>query len=304
MFFLKLNQILMKLAALSNYIPMPVITSPSKFFASEGSEFQLTCHAVVTSHVLYAVAFSHKGHVQKTNDYMTISELQHDEFDKQKASINLTVLQGVKERDEGDYKCIVMDYHNNTNSFEAEVNFVSEPIVTMNAIKSSIEIDKGKKRATFLIEYRAYPPASFKIYNPTNEPISNDMDVMDRIKYDVQIEEDRLKFIIKVPEINDFGEYTIVATTAGQNFTLKVKLIVSGKLTNASPSIRVVIRIFTEKPAVIMEDVYVMAGEEVHMICKVVAYPEADITWSFQPCQDLSLWPSCRKERIQTVSQH
>lgn len=51
-----------------------------------------------------------------------------------------------------------------------------------------------------------------------------------------------------------------------------------------------------------MEDVYVMAGEEVHMICKVLAYPQADITWSFQSCQDLSLWPSCRKERIQTVS--
>lgn len=51
-----------------------------------------------------------------------------------------------------------------------------------------------------------------------------------------------------------------------------------------------------------MEDVYVMAGEEIQMVCKVLAYPQAEITWSFQPCQDLSLWPSCRKERIQTVS--
>lgn len=51
-----------------------------------------------------------------------------------------------------------------------------------------------------------------------------------------------------------------------------------------------------------MEDVYVMAGEEVHMICRVLAYPHADITWSFQPCQDLSLWPTCRKTKIQSVS--
>lgn len=52
-----------------------------------------------------------------------------------------------------------------------------------------------------------------------------------------------------------------------------------------------------------MDDVYVMAGEEVHMSCKVLAYPQADITWSFQPCQDLSLWPNCsRRQPAQTVS--
>lgn len=52
-----------------------------------------------------------------------------------------------------------------------------------------------------------------------------------------------------------------------------------------------------------MQDVYVMAGEEVHMFCEVSAYPKAEITWSFQPCGDLTLWPTCRKERVQNVSE-
>jgi Immunoglobulin domain len=229
-FFLKLNKILIKFAALSNYIKTPVIESSSKFFASEGSEFQLTCFSEVNAHMLYHVAFSHNGKIVETNDYVTISGLQKDLHDDQKASINLTITQAVKERDEGDYKCTVMDNYDNTNSATATVNFVSEPVVTMTPTKSEIEIEKGKKQATFLIEYLAYPPASFKIYNPKNESISSDMDVMDRYKYDVQIKEDQIKFKIKVPDINDFGDYIIVATTAGQNFSTKLKLIVSGEL--------------------------------------------------------------------------
>jgi hypothetical protein len=165
----------------------------------------------------------------ESNDYVLISSLKHDELDWKKASINLTVTNAVKSRDEGKYKCVVVDYYNNSNSAIAEITFVSEPTVTMTTISDIIELDKGKKKATFLIDYKAYPPASFRVYSPMNEQISSDKDVMDRYKYDVVIDEERLKFSVKMPDINDFGNYTVVATTAGHNFTMSLRLVVSGE---------------------------------------------------------------------------
>lgn len=223
----------MKFAALSNYIPTPTITSPSKFFASQDNEFQLICNVEITTHVIYHVAFSHNGKVLETNEFVTISSLQHHEEDREKASINLTVLQGDEDRDKGEYKCTVMDFYNNTNSAFAMITFVSEPTVKMTPAKSVIEVDKGRKQAAFLVDFIAYPQASFKVYNPNGEPISNDHDVMDRLKYGVVLTEDTIKLVVKYPDISDFGEYTIVATTAGLNFSTVLRLIVSGELTNA-----------------------------------------------------------------------
>jgi hypothetical protein len=46
-----------------------------------------------------------------------------------------------------------------------------------------------------------------------------------------------------------------------------------------------------------MGDVYVLEGEEIHMKCECIAFPPADIIWSFQPCQNPSLWPECRERK-------
>lgn len=217
---------------MDKYISAPEITSSSRFFASEDSEFQMSCSVEMDSHFPYHMKFLRFDKELETNDYLVISNLTHDENNRQKSTINLTVSNAVKSRDEGSYKCVVADYYENSNSATAEITFVSEPVVTMTTTNDLIEIDKGKKSATFLIDYKAYPPASFRIYSPKGEQISSDKDVMDRYKYDIVIEEERLKFRIKMPEINDFGNYTIVATTAGHNFTMPLRLVVSGKLMN------------------------------------------------------------------------
>jgi hypothetical protein len=52
-----------------------------------------------------------------------------------------------------------------------------------------------------------------------------------------------------------------------------------------------------------MEDAYVLEGEEIHMKCECMAFPIAEIIWSFQPCQQPMLWPHCREMKtINTVS--
>lgn len=181
------------------------------------------------SSTIYTAAFSKDGTVAKTNDYMTVSELQHDENNKQRAHLNLTVHQSTESRDAGDYKCTVMDYHNNTNSAISTMTFVSEPVIKLTPTNPIIKTERGKKQAAFLIDYTAFPSATFFIYNPNNEQISNDESVMDKTKYGVTVNKDSLKFVVKYPELTDFGNYTVVATTVGKNFTTSVKLVVSGK---------------------------------------------------------------------------
>lgn len=218
-------------AALTNYLPTPNITSDSKFFATEGNDFTLTCHVQMEhSGILYTAAFSKDGVVAKTSDYMTVSELQHEENNRQRSHLNLTVHQSIESRDDGDYKCTVMDTHNNTNSATATIKFVSEPVIDLKPINAVIKTERGKKQAVFQIEYTAYPSATFFIYNPNNEQISSDQDVMDRTKYNVKIDADNLRFTVKYPALTDFGNYTLVATTVGKNFTTSLKLVVSGEL--------------------------------------------------------------------------
>lgn len=219
---------------MTSYLSPPTITSDSKFFATEGNDFQLTCHVEVNSGIVYTASFTHNGIVAKTNDYLSVSELKHDSSNRQKAYLNLTVRQSDESRDSGDYKCTVMDFYNNTNSAFATMKFVSEPQIDLHPTNPIIKVDKGKKQAQFLIEYTAYPSVTFYLYDPRGEQISSDMDVMHRNKYDVTIEEQKnqLKFKVKYPDLSDFGNYTLVATTVGRNFTTEVQLIVSGEISD------------------------------------------------------------------------
>lgn len=191
----------------------------------------LTCHLEVNSGVLYTAAFHHNGIVLKTNEYTTVTELQHESNNRQKAHLNLTIRQSVEVRDKGDYKCTIMDFYNNTNSVLETITFVTEPVIELHPINSEISADRGKKQTQFLIEYTAFPSAAFYLYNPKGEQICSDTDVMDRKKYDVEITSDKFKFKVKYPDLNDYGNYTLVATTVGQNFSTTVKLIVSGEIT-------------------------------------------------------------------------
>lgn len=198
--------------------------------ATEGNDFQLRCHIEVHSGVLYTASFSHDGTVLKTNEYITVTELQHEANNRQKAHLNLTVRQSVEARDRGDYTCTIMDFYNNTNSAIVTMTFVTEPVIDLAPANPVINVDRGKKQSQFLIDYSAFPSATFYLYNPKNEQVACDQDVMDRKKYDVEIAPDRFKFKVKYPDLTDYGNYTIVATTVGRNFTTSVKLIVSGEM--------------------------------------------------------------------------
>lgn len=212
---------------------MPVITSNSKFFATEGNEVFLTCHVTMDHGVPYTAAFFHNDKMLESNDVMTITDLVHEHNDTRKSHKNLTIHNSVRDRDEGDYKCTVIDYHNNTNSKIETITFVTDPVVEFALTSSVITLDKGKKQAAFLIEYKAFPSASFNFFNPKGEQVSCDMDVMNRNKYDVVIDPNKIKFVVKYPTLDDFGNYTLMATTVGLSFNTSMRLVVNGELSTS-----------------------------------------------------------------------
>jgi len=217
---------------LTDYIPPPDIESDSNFFATSGSSFKLTCWVEVKAGLMYAALFTlPNGEVAKTNDHMEVTTLEHDDDARERAHINLTVHESVEARDRGDYKCTVMDYHNNTNSKIATMVFVEQPTITFDVSNPVIQRLKGQSRgqAQFMIEYTAYPSATFYWFNNYGEQISTNHHVADLNKYDVTIQKESIKLKIKGIELSDYGNYTLIGTAAGMNFSTQVTLIVNGK---------------------------------------------------------------------------
>lgn len=208
----------------------PVIISDSGKFGKNGASFTLTCHVEVTTDVAYGVSFYlPNGKLAETNSYLQISQVEHEHGNKRKSHMNLTINNALMERDQGDYTCTVRDLHNNSNSVIHSITFVDSPVVQLNSTNPTIKTAKGKKTATFHFTYFVYPKGTFEWYNPRDELIFKDGDIFAREKYSVSVHDDELSLSIKFPEIEDFGQYTLVAKTDGQTFEKKVRLEVSGK---------------------------------------------------------------------------
>lgn len=196
-----------------------------------GAKFTLSCIVQMDTHIPYNVEFIlPDGSIASSNDNMEVSNIVHEQNNRQKAHVNLTVINGIKERDEGKYKCIIMDMYNNTNSQEATIKFVDKPYVDFEPQNPEIKTNDRKKTARFLIEYIAYPKANFSWFNPKNEVISNNMDVINRAKYDVKLLDNHIELIVKHPSLDDFGNYLLKATIDEEEYTQIVSLIVSGEL--------------------------------------------------------------------------
>lgn len=186
------------------------------------------------SHVPYTVAFTlpngdivADGH---NNKFVTVSNIVHEHENRKNSHINLTISNAQKERDQGKYKCTIIDFHNNTASHDEDIIFVDKNYIAFEILKREITSNEGKKTARFLLNYQIYPkPTSFVWYNPKNEIITTDEHVTNRTKYDVKLDtEGEMQFVVKKPSIDDFGEYTLETTIDGEIHTEKVFLTVSG----------------------------------------------------------------------------
>lgn len=226
----KFNKSFNLIAALSAYLHKPSIISDTNHFAMNGAKFTLTCNVQMDTHILYNVVFIlPDGSTASSNDYMVVSNIEQHENDKLKAHLNLTITNANKERDEGTYKCMIMDKFNNTNSQVASIKFVDKPSIEFEPQNPEIRTNDKKRTARFLVDFIAYPSANLSWVNPKNEVISNNTDVLNRTKYDVKLHDNQIELIVKHPSLEDFGNYLLKATIDEEEFTQIVSLIVSGK---------------------------------------------------------------------------
>lgn len=196
-----------------------------------GARFMLTCNVHMDTQVPYSVAFVlPDGSIASSNENIEVSSIEHDQDNRQNAHVNLTIINGIKERDEGTYKCLIMDMFNNTNSQETTIKFVDKPYVKFEAQNPEIKTNERKKTARFLVDFIAYPKANFSWYNPKNEVISSNIDVTNRAKYDVKLLDNHIELIVKHPSLDDFGNYLLKASINDEEFTQIVSLIVTGKI--------------------------------------------------------------------------
>lgn len=54
----------------------------------------------------------------------------------------------------------------------------------------------------------------------------------------------------------------------------------------------------TDTPIVHVEDVYIQAGKTAQLLCEVLAFPPALVTWTFTPCKIEPRWPTCNRTSI------
>lgn len=241
--------------------------------------------------------------VNETDEFATLSQLKHEPDNRRKSYRNLTVEHAVASRDEGDYTCTVKDFHENSNSVSATIRFIDEPIMEWKALNPNITTTKSaRKRVQFLIGYMAYPFPTFEMYNNRHEMIARGNDVINREKYDITISRDEVKFVVKFPGIEDYGEYTLLAQSDSRNYTQKLYLIVSGNHKIVVEESFIYNKTYhhkslIEKPTCTMESVYIMAGEQINMTCECLAYPSAEMSWSFQACSNMLNWPECGRQR-------
>lgn len=172
---------------------------------------------------------------------------------------NLTIINASKNRDEGYYSCIAVDHVHTNESVSKFLKFFTKPEVVFN--ETEIDIMASSKRVTFIIYYRAYPSAFFYIFDSNNTLILVGTTVMNMAKYDIKIYLDRVELAIKRPEIEDHGNYTFVATCAGENYTMTANLIANSK------------------PVVAVVNVITFASREIQMNCYAYGYPKPEISW-------------------------
>lgn len=252
------------LASLDSYLPQPKLYSNAKFYAMDGNNITMTCSITLSSYMIFTMDFIYDGEKIVTDDNHIVTNIHFDGNNKLRSHKNLTIINVKESRDEGEYECIVQEYGNVSSNFVMEaLKFVDETsiYVKLNPHNPHIEIYKSQKSVKFLIAYEAFPKPTIFIFNPKNETVSIDEEIMNRSKYDVKINFEKIELIIKNPDINDFGDFIILAKCIEKNFTTSVKLIVS------------------DKPTVKINDTSVLVGKTVIMICEVDGYPASNITW-------------------------
>lgn len=133
--------------------------------------------------------------------------------------------------------------------------------------------ERANASVQMVVTYRGFPIPSITWLDPNGKEIRNDG------KFSIESSNGKSKLKIQSVQLLDSGSYRVLAE--------------NGEITK-SLSFNVTI---DDGPTTEMEDVYVQAGEEAQLVCRVLSHPPAVVFWLFTPCSTKPRWPSCEEDK-------
>lgn len=243
-----------------------IISSDTNFVAIEGNNVTLTCSAILKNSSNMHLEFMFKEEIVESDENRKVLEMIRESSNKVHQDLFITSV--VQSRDQGDYKCILVDNTNLTvlTSESKTLMFTKNALATFEKEENDeiVIVNSGDRQAKLSVNYNAKSDTIVYVLTPNNQPIIS-MDDMystnNDKKYTVLFLDKTVELIVEYPNILDSGDYTITVICAGIQLNKIVKLIVN------------------EKPTVSIDNVYSHIGNPVSVKCKATGYPAPDITW-------------------------
>nr|XP_036222266.1 vascular endothelial growth factor receptor 1 isoform X12 [Bactrocera oleae] len=264
----------------TKYIEKPIITSNSRGHVNVGENFTLNCYVKTAFDVSYTTDWKTPTGIDKDRMIKTTATFINKTLTHQVGGAKLTIL-NAKKSDSGLYECICTDHSNNVgrNNYQMTVLNRGEGYINISEPSGYYKIaSNANKKVQINVKYRGYPFPTLTWHKPDNTQIHPSK------KYMINTTDTSITLQILNAQLEDCGEYVIRANN---------ELLVKELRFNVSIS---------DKPKVTVDDVYVQAGEEAHLQCKVLSYPFAVVSWVFTPCSISPRWPSCNKRMDQNFN--
>ncbi|XP_054082940.1 mast/stem cell growth factor receptor Kit isoform X2 [Zeugodacus cucurbitae] len=264
----------------TKFIEKPIITSNSRGHVNVGENFTLNCYAKIAFDVNYATDWKTPPGVDESRIIKSIPAFINSTSTHQIGEAKLTIL-NAKKSDSGLYECICTDHSKNVgrNNYQMTVLNRDEGYINISEPSGYYKIaSNANKKVQINVKYRGYPFPTLTWHKPDNTQIHPSK------KYIINTTDTSITLQILNAQLEDSGEYVVRA---------KNELLMKELKFNVSIS---------DKPKVTVDDVYVQAGEEAHLQCKVLAYPAAIVSWVFTPCSIAPRWPSCDKRLEQNFN--
>lgn len=267
------------LAAQTDFITVPIVTSPTKGFGTEGQDVQINCTTKTHVSINYVVEFFVNGtRVNQTAKYYISSPYLIEETNKtHRWDERQLTIRRAQISDSGRYTCRITDHngHSNERDIHIKILKLNESKLTFQTMSNTITCTE-LSYCQFIVRYDSYPEPKFRIFH-------NEMQLMgDRDTTVVDIRRNVSEIIItrKEAATEDTGNYTIEASNGQltRNYTIQV-FVRSKPLVHLVPS-----------------QIYVKLGQRGRLTCNVLGYPRSTIEWSFIKCAARD-WQFCTRNK-------
>ncbi|XP_059483009.1 vascular endothelial growth factor receptor 1-like isoform X2 [Neocloeon triangulifer] len=271
-----------------NVIPATDVPSPphialstdneQNHIAEESSYFTLNCSATIEQGVVFIIKWITPNELAKNEGRLEISETASivDKHDKKVFAYVLLKVSKVKKGDSGDYKCQILDHNSLTSSTNYYVFIHNKDATYINIDESTLEKETvafvEDTHVQWLVKYSSHPPAQVTWLDAKKRPISESP----KYKINNLINETLLRMMNI--SFEDAGNYSLILDNGRTDTRRTFRLVIEGQ-----PIVKVVSNETQFRP----DKKYVVQ-------CVVLAYPEPDVEWIYQPCETKN---KCEKGR-------